>query len=147
MLRRLEPEQAPALGVPERLAPRVERLRGRELVLAADVAEVAAEPPVAQARAHLGVPRHEPAVELLLVEERRLFAQRCEPRVRVGQELRVCGVEPRQVEATIVIPPRAFCCSATLTRSCGSSSASATSSRIRTASASQNAPSLRNEAR
>src|SRR5262249_59456371 len=46
-------------------------------------------------------------------------------------------------EATIVIPPRAFCLSMTCTLSRGSSSASATSSRICTASASQNAPSVR----
>jgi len=47
VLRRLEPEQAPALGVPERLPTRVERLSGGEVVFPADVPEVAAEPPVA----------------------------------------------------------------------------------------------------
>jgi hypothetical protein len=92
VLGRLEPKQAPALGVPEGLPARGERLGGGELVLAPDVAEVAAEPPVAQARAYLGVPGDEPAVELLLVEERRFLAQRGKARVRVGQELRVGGV-------------------------------------------------------
>ena len=46
--------------------------------------------------------------------------------------------------ATIVMPPRDFCCSVTCTLSAGSSSAAATSSRMRTVSASQNWPSLRN---
>ena len=43
----------------------------------------------------------------------------------------------------IVIPPRAFWVSATVTLSAGSSSAAATSSRIFTASASQKTPSFR----
>jgi len=63
VLRWLEPEQAPALAIPERLPARVERLRGRELVLRADVAEVAPEPPVAQAGADIGVSRDEPALQ------------------------------------------------------------------------------------
>jgi hypothetical protein len=67
VLRRLEPEQAPALGLPERLPARVERLGGVELVLGADVPEVAPEPAVAQARADVGMPRDEPALEPLLV--------------------------------------------------------------------------------
>ena len=49
--------------------------------------------------------------------------------------------------ATIVMPPRAFCLSVTVTSAGGSSSAAATSSRIRTASASQNAPSSRKRER
>ena len=147
MLGRLQPEEAPALRVPERLPTRVERLGGGERVLFAHVAEVAPESPVAQARAHLGVAGDEPPLERLLVEERRLFAQGGEPRVGVGEEGRLGGVEPGQVEATIVIPPRAFCSSVTLTRSEESSSAFATSSRICTASASQKAPSLRKAAR
>ena len=148
MLRRLEPEQAPALGVPECLPARVERLGRLELVLAAYVAEVAPEPAVAQARADVGVPGDEPALEPLLVVERRLLPQRGEARIRVGQEGRVGRVETStQVWATIVMPPRAFCSRVTVTRSALSSSAAATSSRIRTASASQNAPSLRKLAR
>jgi hypothetical protein len=47
VLGRLEPEEAPALGVPECLPARVERLGGGELVFAPDVAEVPAEPAVA----------------------------------------------------------------------------------------------------
>ena len=43
---RLDEEEAPALDVPERLPARVERL-GVELVLAADVAEIASEAPIA----------------------------------------------------------------------------------------------------
>ena len=73
VIRRLEPEQAPALGVPERLPAWVERLSGGELVLAADVSKVTAEPPVAQAGAHVRVPGDEPALEPLLVEQRRLL--------------------------------------------------------------------------
>ena len=84
---RLEQEQAPALDVPERLPPRIERL-GLELGLGADVAEVAAEPPVAQAGAHVGVAGDEPAVELLVAKDRRRLAERGERRIRVGQELR-----------------------------------------------------------
>src|SRR5205823_12834145 len=106
---RLEPEQAPALGVPERLPAWVERLSGGELVLAADVPEVTAEPPVAQAGAHVRVPGDEPALEPLLVEQRRLFPKRGKGRVRVCQEGAIADVEPVQVAATIVIPPRAFC--------------------------------------
>jgi hypothetical protein len=132
------------LAVPEGLPARVERLGGRELVLRAEVAEVAAQSPVAEARAHIGVARDEPALEGLLVEERRLFAQRRELRIRIGEEGRVGRVEVSvQVAATIVIPPRAFCRSVTCTFSAGSSSACAASSRIRTARASQNAPSFR----
>ena len=63
VLGRLEPEQAPPLAVPEGLPARVERLGGRELVLRAEVAEVAAQPPVAEARAHIGVARDEPALQ------------------------------------------------------------------------------------
>jgi hypothetical protein len=47
VLRRLEPEEAPTLGVPECLPSRVERLGGGELVFAPDVTEVPAEPTVA----------------------------------------------------------------------------------------------------
>jgi len=49
--------------------------------------------------------------------------------------------------AVIVIPPRAFCSSVTRTLSGGRSSASATSSLILTASASQKWPSFRNPLR
>ena len=147
MVGRLEPEQAPALAVPERLPAGAERLRGRELLLAADVPEVAAEPPVAQARPHVRVSGDEPAVEPFVVVERSVLAQRREPRIRVVEELGRGGVERDQVAATIVIPPRAFCRNVIRTFSAGSSSAAATSSRTRTASASQNAPSLRKLAR
>jgi len=47
VLVRLEPEQTPALRVPERLPARVERLGRIELVVVADVPEVPAEPAVA----------------------------------------------------------------------------------------------------
>ncbi len=56
------------------------------------------------------------------------------------------GRRPRSfpyVVAVIEMPPRAFCLSVTRTLSVGSSSASATSSRILTASASQKCPSFR----
>ena len=110
--------------------------------------EVPAEAAVAEARADVGMPRDEPALEPLVVVERRLLAQGGEPRVRVGQEGRIARVEAGgQVWATIVMPPRAFCSSVTVTSSGPSASAAATSSRIRTASASQNAPSLRKLAR
>jgi hypothetical protein len=148
VLGRLEPEEAPALRVPERLPARVERFRRVELVLGADVAEVPAEPAVAQARADVGMPRDEPALEPFLVVERRRLAKGGEPRVRVGKEGQIGGIEPRaQVWATIVMPPRAFCSRVTVTRSAPRPRADATSSRIRTASASQNAPSLRKLAR
>ena len=52
-----------------------------------------------------------------------------------------------QTEAVMTMPPRRFCTSVTSTADPSSSSAAATSSRIRTASASQNAPSLRNRER
>jgi hypothetical protein len=83
VLRRLEPEQAPALRVPERLPTRIERLGCVELVLTADVAEVAAEPSSAQARPYLRVPRDEPPLEPLLVEEGRLLAQGGKLRIRI----------------------------------------------------------------
>ena len=60
---------------------------------------------------------------------------------------RPAGARRAYAVAVIVIPPRAFCTSVTLTRSRPSSSAVATSSRIRTARASQKTPSFRNEAR
>ena len=77
------------------------------------------------------------------------------PRARAGSRPRARGRSPRRRAArparyevaVIVIPPRAFCSSVTRTLSAGSSSAAATSSRIFTVSASQKAPSLRNDAR
>ncbi len=110
--------------------------------------EVAPEPAVAQARTDVGVTGDEPALERFVVVERRLLPQGGQPRVRVGEEGRIAGIEERaQVWATIVMPPRAFCSSVTVTRSAPSPSAAATSSRMRTASPSQNAPSLRKLAR
>src|SRR5207237_10884577 len=109
--------------------------------------EVAAEPPVAQRRPHVVVPSDEPARELVLVKERRLLAQRREHGIGIREEGGIADVEPAQVAATIVIPPRAFCRSVMRTFWAGSSSACDTSSRIRTASASQKAPSLRKFAR
>jgi hypothetical protein len=147
VLRRLEPQQAPALGVPERLPARVEWLCGGELVLAPDVPEVTAEPPVAQTGADVCMASDEPALEPLLVEQRRLLSQRGKRRIGVGQKGGTGGIETAQVAATIVIPPRAFCRSVTRTFSGGSSSACAASSRMCTASASQNAPSFRKLAR
>ena len=81
VLRRLDEEEAPALDVPERLPVRVERLR-LELGLAADVPEVPAEPAVAQAGAHVLVAGDEPAVEALVVVDRRRLAERGERRDR-----------------------------------------------------------------
>src|SRR5207248_8978583 len=92
VIRRLDEEQAPALDVPELLPARIERL-GVELVLASDVSEVATEPAVAQAGAHLRVPGDEVAAEALVVVNRGRFAQRCELRVRIGDEGRVGRVE------------------------------------------------------
>jgi hypothetical protein len=66
---RLDKEEAPALDVPERLPARIERL-GVELFLGSDVAEVPAEPAVAQAGANIGVARHEVAAEPFVVVHR-----------------------------------------------------------------------------
>src|SRR5881392_2145667 len=63
------------------------------------------------------------------------------PLDRLARPLR--GDDLHQEVAVIVMPPRAFCVSGTRTPSASSPSASATSSRILTASASQKTPSLR----
>src|SRR3990172_6329796 len=59
---RLEPEETPALDLPEGLPERIERCRA-ELLFCADVPEVAAETAVAQAGTHFRVPSPEPALE------------------------------------------------------------------------------------
>ena len=56
---RLEPQETPALHVPERLPARVERLCA-EFLVAADGTVVPAEPSIAEARANVGVACHEP---------------------------------------------------------------------------------------
>ena len=86
MVRRLEPQQAPALDVPERLPARIERL-GAELLVRADVPVVAAEPAVTQARTDLRVAGHEPALELLVAEHGRRLAKLREHGVRIGEEV------------------------------------------------------------
>ena len=62
VLGRLEAEQVQR-SVSQNACRRGSSGSAAQLVLAADVTEVAAEPPVAQACAHLGVPGDEPAVE------------------------------------------------------------------------------------
>ena len=62
---RLGPQETPALHVPERLPARVERLCA-EFLVAADVTVVPAEPSIAEARANVGVARHEPTVETVV---------------------------------------------------------------------------------
>ncbi len=89
---RLEPEEAPALDVPERLPARIERLR-LELLLGTDVPEVAAQPPVAQTGADICVTRDEPAVELLVVEHGDRLAELRQDRVRIREKLRGRRVE------------------------------------------------------
>jgi hypothetical protein len=60
-----------------------------------------------------------------------------------GQGIKPLPNVQLQAVAVIVIPPRAFCLSVTVTSPVSSPSASATSSRIRTANPSQKAPSFR----
>ena len=73
----------------------------------------------------------------------RVRPPRRDPPVRAAAPARRLGVGRAQTEAVITMPPRRFCTSVTSTADASSSSAVATSSRIWTASASQNAPSLR----
>ena len=89
---RLEPEQAPALDVPERLPARVRAL-GPELLVRAGLREVAAEPTVAQARTDVLVPGHEPAAEALVVKDGRRRAEGVQLRIRVGEEAGIGRIE------------------------------------------------------
>ena len=97
---RLDEEKAPPLDLPERRPTRVERL-GVELALAAHVAKVATEPPVTQARAHLGMAGDEVTAQALVEVHRRRLAQEPERRVGIGDEGRVGRVEAgrRRVDA------------------------------------------------
>jgi hypothetical protein len=105
VLGRFDEEQAPALNAPECLPARIERL-GVELALAADVAEVAAEPPVTQAAADVRVTGDEVAAEVLVEVDGVGLAQGAECRIGIGDERRVGGVEgeggngdPRKLDA------------------------------------------------
>ena len=89
---RLEPEQAPALHVPESRPARIERL-GLELGVGSDVPEVPSETLVTKACANVGVAGNEPAVELAVVEHGRRLAELSEHRIRVGQECRRPRIE------------------------------------------------------
>ena len=86
---RLEPQQAPALDVPERAPAGVEGLRV-ELLVGSDMTVVAPEPAIAQACAHVGVASDEPAIELFVAEDGRRLAKLGEHRIRICEE-RGCG--------------------------------------------------------
>ena len=75
MIGRLEPQEAPALDVPERTPAGVEGLRA-ELLVGSDMTVVATEPAIAQARAYVGVASDEPAIELVVAEDGRRLAKR-----------------------------------------------------------------------
>jgi hypothetical protein len=92
VVRGFDEEQAPTLDVPELLPPGVERL-GVEVVLAADMTEVAPEAAVPEARAHVGVARHEVAAEALVVVDRARLAERSEARIRIVDEGGIGRVE------------------------------------------------------
>ena len=81
----LDPEQAPALDIPERLPARVE---GRlvELVVCSGMAVVAAQPPIPEARPDVGVAGDEPAVQPLVAKDGRRLAQLREHGIRVCEE-------------------------------------------------------------
>ena len=87
------------------------------------------------------------AVERAAIEGSMLYPREWE--TLLGQPSCAATVSPptpiflAQAVAVIVIPPRAFCLSVTVTSLVSSSSAAAMSSRIRTANASQKAPSFR----
>ena len=92
VVRRLQPEEAPAFDVPERLPAWVQRghadLFGRQ-----DVAKVASEPLVTQAAANVLVAGDEPAPACLVVQHPRALPKPREGRIRIGQEALVGRVE------------------------------------------------------
>ena len=92
VLRRLKPEEAPPLDVPERLPAWIE-LRHAELLRLEQVPEVPPEPPVPQAGPHVLVPGDKPARQPFVVDDRCPLAQSVQNRIRVRQEPRVRGVE------------------------------------------------------
>ena len=89
---RLQPEEAPALDVPERLPARIQR-RNADLLGCQDVAKVASEPFVAQAAANVLVAGDEPAPACPVVQRPRALPKPRESRIRIRQETLVGRVE------------------------------------------------------
>src|SRR5207253_2106132 len=92
VIRRLQPQQRPALRRPERLPARIE-LRDADRLRAHHVPKVATEALVAQARPHVFVPGHEPAPTGLVVEHRSALAEPVQRRVRILQKRGIRGIE------------------------------------------------------
>jgi hypothetical protein len=82
---RLEPEQAPALGVPERLPARVER-RYPDLLRRQQVAEITTEPLVAETAPDVLVAGDEPARTVGVVEDACALANAIELGIGIAQE-------------------------------------------------------------
>src|ERR1700675_4315378 len=82
----LEPQEAPALRVPECLPARVQSGHA-DLFRRQHVPEVATEALVAQTAADVLVPGDEPALPAGVVEERGALAKAVQHRVRIRQEL------------------------------------------------------------
>jgi hypothetical protein len=82
---RLEPEETPALGIPEGLPARIE-WRNTDLLGCQNVPEVATEPLVPEATADVFVPGYEPALPMGVVEDAALLPHPVQHRVGIRQE-------------------------------------------------------------
>ena len=89
---RLEPEETPALGIPEGLPARIER-RNTDLLGFQNVPEIATEPLVPKAAADVFVPGHEPPLPLRLVEDPALLPHPVQHRVGIREKAWIRGVE------------------------------------------------------
>ena len=96
VIRRLEPEQAPALRRPEGLPARVER-RNADLLRAHHVPKVPTQAFVTQATADVLVAGHEPPLAPLVVEDGRGLPEPAQGRVGILEEARIRGIEGRRL--------------------------------------------------
>ena len=94
---RLEPEEAPALGRPERLPAWIEG-RDADLLGGQHVSKVATKALVAQTAAHVLVARHEPALVRLVVEDGCRLAQPVQDGIRILEKAGIGRIEARRLQ-------------------------------------------------
>ena len=95
MVRWLEPEQAPALRVPERLPARIER-RDADLLRRQHVPEITTEPLVAETAPHVVVAGDEPTLAPSVVKDAGMLAHAVQIGIRIQEEIGSAGVEVEQ---------------------------------------------------